>query len=108
MGGPEDAVSTLSGGNQQRVVLAKWLATEPRLLILDSPTVGVDVGARAGIFRIVRELADRGLAILLITDEVSEALGNADRVLHMAGGRIRAAHDPAATEPGALEAAIYA
>ena len=107
-GRPSDPVSTLSGGNQQRVVLAKWLATEPRLLILDSPTVGVDVGARAGIFRIVRDLADKGLAILLISDEVTEVLAHADRVLHMARGRIVGAHDPRATDPAALEAAIYA
>lgn len=103
-----DAVSTLSGGNQQRVVLAKWLATEPRLLILDSPTVGVDVGARAGIFRIVRELASQGLAILLISDEVTEVLYNADRILHMAQGRIVGEHDPRLIDVAGLEANIYA
>lgn len=108
IGRPEDAVATLSGGNQQRVVLSKWLATQPRLLILDSPTVGVDVGARAGIFRIVRRLAEDGLAILLISDEVTEVLNNADRVLHMAGGRLVDEHDPHATTPEALEALIYA
>lgn len=108
IGTPEDAVSTLSGGNQQRVVLAKWLATEPRFLILDSPTVGVDVGARAGIFRIVRRLADEGLAILLISDEVTEVMFNADRVLHMADGRIVGEYDPRATSVPDLEARIYA
>lgn len=108
IGKPGDAVSTLSGGNQQRVVLAKWLATEPKVLILDCPTVGVDVGARAGIFRIVRELAAKGLAILLISDEVSEVHVNADRVLHMAGGRIVGEYDPRATTLDALEAAVYA
>lgn len=108
IGKPGDAVSTLSGGNQQRVVLAKWLATEPKVLILDCPTVGVDVGARAGIFRIVRELAAKGLAILLISDEVSEVHVNADRVLHMAGGRIVGEYDPRVTTLDALEAAVYA
>ena len=108
IGKPGDAVSTLSGGNQQRVVLAKWLATEPKVLILDCPTVGVDVGARAGIFRIVRELAAKGLAILLISDEVSEVHVNADRVLHMAGGRIVGEYDPRTTTLDALEAAVYA
>jgi len=108
IGHPDDPVSTLSGGNQQRVVLSKWLATEPRLLILDSPTVGVDVGARAGIFRIVRELAERGLAILLISDEVTEVLYNADRVLHMAGGRIAGEYDPRETSAETLEERIYA
>lgn len=107
IGRPEDAVSTLSGGNQQRVVLAKWLATEPRLLVLDSPTVGVDVGARAGIFRIVRQLAEKGLAILMISDEVPEVHFNADRVLHMAGGRIVGEHDPRATDLSELEEAVY-
>ncbi len=107
IGQPDDAVSTLSGGNQQRVVLAKWLATRPKLLILDSPTVGVDVGARAGIFRIVRDLAAKGLAILMISDEVPEVYLNADRVLHMAGGRIVGEHDPHQTTIRELEAAVY-
>ncbi len=108
IGLPTDAMNTLSGGNQQRVVLAKWLATEPRVLILDSPTVGVDVGARAGIFRIVRKLADQGLAILLISDEVSEVQMNADRILHMAAGRIVGEYDPRQTALTDLEAAVYA
>ena len=107
IGQPDDAVSTLSGGNQQRIVLAKWLATEPKLLILDSPTVGVDVGARAGIFKIVRDLARQGLAILLISDEVTEVMHNADRVLHMEHGRLKAEHDPRLTTIDALEAQIY-
>ena len=108
IGLPDDPVSTLSGGNQQRVVLAKWLATEPLLLILDSPTVGVDIGARAGLFRIVQQLADKGLAILLISDEVAEVLFNSDRVLHMADGRIVGEFDPRETGVKQLEAQIYA
>jgi len=108
IGVPENAISTLSGGNQQKVVIAKWLATGPKLLILDSPTVGVDVGARAGIFRIARDLAEQGLAILLITDEVTEALYNSDRVLHMAQGRIAGQFDPRTTSVQAMEEAIYA
>ncbi len=108
IGRPGDPVSTLSGGNQQRIVLAKWLATEPRVLILDCPTVGVDVGARAGIFRIVRDLAAKGLAILLISDEVTEVHQNADRILHMADGRLVGEYDPRATPVSALEAAVYA
>ncbi len=108
VGRPENAVSTLSGGNQQRIVLAKWLATNPKVLILDCPTVGVDVGARAGIYAIVRELAQKGLAILLISDEVSEVIFNADRILHMAGGRIVAEYDPRQTTLQQLEEAVYA
>ena len=107
IGRPEDAVSTLSGGNQQRVVLAKWLATEPKVLILDAPTVGVDVGARAGIFAIVRRLAEQGLAILLISDEVPEVYLNADRVLHMAAGRIVNEYDPRKVDLRAMEEAVY-
>lgn len=105
---PSDPVSTLSGGNQQRIVLAKWLATEPRLLILDCPTVGVDVGARAGIFDIVRGLAGEGMAILLISDEVPEVYFNADRVLHMAAGRLAAEYDPRSVDLEDLEEAVYA
>lgn len=107
IGLPSDAISTLSGGNQQRVVLAKWLATDPKVLILDSPTVGVDVGARAGIFKIVRELAEQGLAILMISDEVPEVYFNADRVLHMAAGRIVGEYNPREISLRELEDAVY-
>ncbi|MEO9230682.1 MAG: sugar ABC transporter ATP-binding protein [Devosia sp.] len=108
IGLPGDAISTLSGGNQQRIAIAKWLAVGPRLLILDSPTVGVDVGARAGIFEIVEKLAAEGLAILLISDEVPEVYCNADRILHMAVGRIIAEYDPHKISLHELEAAVYA
>ena len=63
-------MATLSGGNQQRIVLAKWLATEPKVLILDSPTVGVDIKNKQGIYEIVRRLAESGVGMLLISDEV--------------------------------------
>jgi len=108
IGKQSDAISTLSGGNQQRIAIAKWLATNPKLLILDAPTVGVDVGARAGIFEIVAKLAKTGLAIILISDEVSEVYFNADRVLHMAGGRISGAFDPRQCTLKDIEAAVYA
>lgn len=108
IGQPEDAISTLSGGNQQRVAIAKWLATDPKLLILDAPTVGVDVGARAGIFDIVEQLSQTGLAIILISDEVPEVYFNADRVLHMAKGRIVGEYDPRVTPLAEIEAAVYA
>ena len=108
IGKPDDAVSTLSGGNQQRIVLAKWLATDPKLLILDCPTVGVDVGARAGLFAIVRNLAEQGLAILLISDEVPEVYFNADRIIHMAGGRFVGTYNPGQMALGDVEKAVYA
>ena len=108
IGRPGDPVSTLSGGNQQRIVLAKWLATDPRLLILDSPTVGVDVGARAGIFAIIRRLAEQGVAILLISDEVTEVYANAARILHMHEGRIVAEYRPGVVTAEAIEQAIHA
>ena len=107
IGTPDDAVSTLSGGNQQRIVLAKWLATGPKLLILDSPTVGVDVGARAGIFAIIERLAAQGTAILLITDEIPEAYFNADRILHMRNGRIIGEYLPAQTDIHQIEEDVH-
>jgi simple sugar transport system ATP-binding protein len=108
VGRARDPVSTLSGGNQQRVVLATWLATEPKLMILDAPTVGVDVGARAAIFDIVRGLAKSGMAILLISDEIPEVYFNADRILHMKGGRIVGEYVPQETSMAALEDAVHA
>ena len=108
IGKASNAVSTLSGGNQQKVVLAKWLATNPRLLILDSPTVGVDVGARAGIFAIVRNLAEAGMAILLISDEIPEVYFNADLVLHMRDGRIVGRYRPCDVSIDSIEEAVHA
>lgn len=81
-------VRTLSGGNQQKVVMAKWLLARPRVLILDGPTVGIDVGARESIYAMIREIAGRGVAVLLISDEVPEVLANCDRILVMKRGRI--------------------
>jgi simple sugar transport system ATP-binding protein len=104
----ERPVQELSGGNQQRVVLAKWLATEPRVLILDSPTAGIDVGAKAALFRTVGELAARGLAIILISDEAEEVLHQAHTVLVMRGGRITGRHAPAETSEAQLREAIHA
>ncbi|QQP93745.1 sugar ABC transporter ATP-binding protein (plasmid) [Skermanella sp. TT6] len=108
IGRPEDAVSTLSGGNQQRIVLAKWLATEPKVLILDSPTVGVDVGARAGIFSIVHKLAEEGMAIILISDEIPEVYFNCDRILHMRDGRLIDEYLPGAVPIDRIESHVHA
>ncbi|PUA82937.1 sugar ABC transporter ATP-binding protein [Nocardioides currus] len=82
--------TTMSGGNQQKVVIAKWLATEPRLLIIDEPTRGIDVGTKAEVHRLLSELAGKGLAILMISSELPEVLGMADRVLVVCEGRITA------------------
>jgi ribose transport system ATP-binding protein len=81
-------VRRLSGGNQQKVVLAKWLATEPEVLILDEPTVGVDIGTRSEIVDLVRELADQGKGVIVISSELAELLALADRVLVLRDGRI--------------------
>jgi simple sugar transport system ATP-binding protein len=102
------AVQTLSGGNQQRVVLAKWLATDPKVLILDSPTVGVDIRNKQGIYDVVRELARQGVAILLISDEVAEVYFNCDRILHMRDGRIAGEFAPGRDSEQALAEALYA
>jgi len=104
----ERPVRELSGGNQQRVVLAKWLATKPRVLILDSPTVGVDVGAKAGLYRTIDELAALGLAIILISDEAEEVLQMAHRVLVMTNGRITGSFQPADVTEDQLREAINA
>jgi rhamnose transport system ATP-binding protein len=81
-------VGNLSGGNQQKVAVARWLATEPKLLILDEPTQGIDVGAKAEIHRLMGDLAGRGLAILLISSELPEVLGMSDRIAVMRRGTI--------------------
>jgi len=78
---PERPIGLLSGGNQQKVLLARWLATEPRLLVLDEPTRGIDVGAHAEIIRLIRELCDEGLALLVISSELDEIVTYSDRVI---------------------------
>ena len=102
------AVKTLSGGNQQRVVLAKWMATKPRLLILDSPTVGVDIAAKDGIYEVVRALAASGVAVLLISDEVSEVFYHCHRVLIMRQGRMAGAFQPHGSSEAKLRDAVNA
>ena len=84
----EQEVRKLSGGNQQKVVFARWLAREPRILILDEPTRGIDVGAKLEIYRLIEELAEAGIAILVISSELTELLGLTDRIVVMRAGSI--------------------
>jgi len=100
--GLEEPVRKLSGGNQQKTVLARWLTTRPRLLILDEPTHGVDVGSKAEIASLIRDLAREGVAILLISSELPEVLALSDRVLVMRTGRIVAALDRADADERAV------
>ncbi|MBX3584787.1 MAG: sugar ABC transporter ATP-binding protein [Rhizobiaceae bacterium] len=106
--GIEQLTGTLSGGNQQKVLLAKWLALEPRVLILDQPTRGVDVGAKADIYRIISELASAGLAIILIGDDPDEVMAMSNRVLVFRNGRIAARFERGAFDrEGMLTAAAH-
>jgi rhamnose transport system ATP-binding protein len=86
--GPEAPGGSLSGGNQQKVSVARWLATRPKLLILDEPTQGVDVGAKSEIHKIIRGLAEEGLAVLMISSDLPEVLGMSDRIAVMRGGKL--------------------
>jgi rhamnose transport system ATP-binding protein len=86
--GPDAPGGSLSGGNQQKVSLARWLATKPKLLILDEPTQGVDVGAKSEIHKIIRRLAAQGMAVLMISSDLPEVLGMSDRIAVMRGGTI--------------------
>src|SRR6267154_42007 len=88
IGAPSDAVSTLSGGNQQKVVIAKWLMTEPRIILLNDPTRGIDVGTKQELYRLMRELADHGAAILFYSTDYDALIGCCDRVAIMYDGRI--------------------
>jgi rhamnose transport system ATP-binding protein len=88
--GPDAPGGSLSGGNQQKISLARWLATKPKLLILDEPTQGVDVGAKSEIHRIIRRLAKEGLAVIMISSDLPEVLGMSDRIGVMRGGTLTA------------------
>jgi ribose transport system ATP-binding protein len=104
---PAVAAGTLSGGNQQKVVFAKQLLTRPRLLLLDEPTRGVDIGAKAEIYRLLHKLADAGMAILLASSELPELLGVCDRVVVLYRGRTAAVLPrESATQQAILAAAM--
>ncbi len=98
------ATNSLSGGNQQKVALARWLTTEPSVLILDEPTQGIDVGSKAEIHALIEDLAGRGLAIIMISSELPEILGMSDRIAVMRGGRIAGTLTRAEATPQALMA----
>jgi rhamnose transport system ATP-binding protein len=88
--GVDQVISALSGGNQQKVVLAKWLATKPKILILDEPTRGIDIGAKVEVHRIISELAASGLGIILISSDLPEVIAMSDRILVLHEGRVTA------------------
>jgi inositol transport system ATP-binding protein len=103
------SVQTLSGGNQQKVLIARWLLREPEIFIFSEPTRGIDVGAKAEIYRIMRELTAAGKAILMISSELPEVIGLSDRVLVMQGGRIRGMidqHEGRASEESIMSLAV--
>jgi ribose transport system ATP-binding protein len=105
--GPEQRVGLLSGGNQQKVVLGKWLCTEADILIFDEPTRGIDVGSKVEIYQLINQLAARGAGILMISSELPEILGMSDRILVMNGGRLAGEFTAAeATQEKLLKAAI--
>lgn len=85
---PANAASTLSGGNQQRIVLAKWLACRPQILVLNGPTVGVDIGSKHDIHAILQSLAGKGMAVIIISDDLPELLENCSRIMILKDGRI--------------------
>ena len=107
IGDKGDAVSTLSGGNQQKVVIAKWLMTEPRIILLNDPTRGIDVGTKQELYRLMRELADQGAAILFYSTDYDELIGCCDRVAIMYDGRIvRELEGAELTETNIIESAL--
>jgi rhamnose transport system ATP-binding protein len=104
---PRQPIGELSGGNQQKVILARWLLTNPRILILDEPTRGIDIGVKAEFYHLIGELAAAGCAILLISSELPELLALSDRILVMCEGRLTATLPRAdATQEAILNAAV--
>ncbi|MEQ9038529.1 MAG: sugar ABC transporter ATP-binding protein [Silicimonas sp.] len=102
-----EAVASLSGGNQQKVVLAKWLAMKPKVIILDEPTRGIDVGAKAEVYALMRNLADTGVGILMISSDMEEVIGVSDRVAVMSAGRVTGILEPEElTEQNILRLAV--
>jgi ribose transport system ATP-binding protein len=106
--GPDRLITELSGGNQQKVVLARWLLRRCRVLLLDEPTRGVDIGAKAEIYRVIHTLAGAGMAVVIVSSELAELVGLCDRIVVMADGRVTATLDgPSATEAEILANALH-
>lgn len=103
---PDMPVGKLSGGNQQRVVIAKWLATNPEILIVDEPTAGIDIGAKEEIHRLLRELSDGGMSIIVVSSELPEVISICDRILIMKNGKIVAEMGDGATQEEILNKAV--
>ena len=99
---PNALLRNLSGGNQQKVLLARWLAIAPRLLILDEPTRGIDVGAKYEVYKLVNRLAAQGAAVLMISSEIEELIGMCDSILVMGQGEIRGRFERASFDREAL------
>ena len=103
---PEMDVRNLSGGNQQKVVVGKWLLTDPRIIFFDEPTRGIDVGAKAEMYKLLNELTRRGVGVLMVSSDLPEILAMSDRILVMCAGRVTAIIDRAdATEERIMAAA---
>ena len=106
MASPDQPVGNLSGGNQQKVVLARWLALKPKILIVDEPTRGIDIGAKAEVHALMARLARDGMGIIAISSDLPEALAISDRIVVVKGGRISRILDRAeATQQSVMEAA---
>jgi D-allose transport system ATP-binding protein len=102
----EQLTSQLSGGNQQKVILGKWMAANVKVLIFDEPTKGIDVGTKSEIYKLMRRLADNGIGVIVVSSEMPELLGLCDRIIIMANGRITGSYDIAeATEEKLAKAA---
>src|SRR5207244_2928086 len=104
-GSYDQPVSTLSGGNQQKVLLARWLLTKPKVLMFDEPTKGIDVGAKGELYTVIGDLAARGLGIIVVSSYLPELLGLADRILVMRDGAIAGVLDGSASEEDVLHLA---
>ena len=101
----DQEVQFLSGGNQQKVVLARWLATQPRVVLMDEPTRGIDVGAKHAIYELMRALAAQGVAVLMVSSELPEVIGMSDRILVMSDGRLAGELPAGPTEEAVLQLA---
>ena len=96
----QEPIMNLSGGNQQKVLIGRWLLTKPKILILDEPTRGIDVGAKAEIHRLISKLAGEGVAVIMISSEMPEVLGMSDRIMVMHEGRVTGVPRPRRGRPG--------